>query len=206
MDGNGGMSFLPDLHSKPSFSGSVRTSRSEPYFMDYGRSRLIYEKNYGREKAQFRGRNLKEFGTDRIITILDRPEKRNGTHPRRECRCVVSESRFRDLNDFLDEVSIVLNISDREKYIHSEKYNTMVRTLADLEDGGEYYTGATSFNQSSAETSTPDSVDNEVDGEEAKKSDRASRFLTNGSNGNNKAPHWSGRGDRQKKVRSSKLL
>ena len=158
---------------------------------------------------------MKEFATDRVVTIIERPDLKHRGHPNNsldarhrmrgigyECHCVVSESRFRDITDFVDELSRVLQVPDRDRYLyhaHARYGNIVVRTLTELEDGGEYFLGPANGDfrypvpvpAPASELSTPDRSDPEPTdaGEDGKRSAGSRVSGASGMSGGQKQ-HW----------------
>lgn len=133
------MLYFPDVQNQYK-ANSVRTSRSEPSWMEYSRSRrIMYERNMPGDRAlnRFIGGNRlrKDAPTDKFISFYRSFESKNP-----EIRMVLNEHKFQDLFELIEELSKILHLNDRERYIHSA-YGTIIRDINEFEDGGVYFFG-----------------------------------------------------------------
>ena len=151
--------YFPDINQK---SNSIRTTRSDPSYLEYTRGRrLIYEKNVN-EDCDFQGKLRRQTSSDKIVTFYRDFES---THP--EIRLMISEHRFRDVHHLVDDLSKLIQLRSQEKYIHDAQ-GRIVRSLKEFENGGIYFFGPPHVYHVNdyyrfREQNTPDLLDSEED-------------------------------------------
>ena len=115
--------YFPDISDKASSDSSSRNEHG----------RLPYE--YNLRNDRFNGKLAKEATADKVVTFY-----RNFKSQNPEIRLAISENRFRDFHQLVEDLSKIINLRDDEKYIHTS-HGSIVRSLQEFEDGGVYFFG-----------------------------------------------------------------
>lgn len=153
------LSYLPRLHHRAS---TIRTSRSEPSWMDYSRmQKLAYERYHAADRLFLRDGNFRKTAPhDKLVTFYKDFES---VVP--EIRLIVSPARFRNVRELIDNLSRLIDIGNR-RFIHSQ-HGQIIRDVSEFEDGGIYFFGPPHIYESNdynlfRRQATPDLLDSEL--------------------------------------------
>ncbi|XP_065651812.1 echinoderm microtubule-associated protein-like 1 isoform X1 [Hydra vulgaris] len=126
-----------DVYSRRIYGNAIRSTVSDIPWTEYAKNRrLIYELNPENPSSYMKnGRMSKENSNDKVCTFYQSFESQEPV-----LRIVISELRFRDMNDFLDEVSKLVGLRARERFVHTPR-GDIVKNISEFEDFGVYFFG-----------------------------------------------------------------